>query len=336
MRALLLACSAAVACTQQAVEVQFDGSLSKPLPAACGAGSGSLARVMSENITSAEVQALHGLACPTLRERSARETLAYVTPWNSKGYAVAARHADQLSMVAPVWLQLEDTLDGALELRGQHNLDLEWLSAVKRGCAGSAEAGTSTDPAQRCTLVLPRVEWKSQHVSGSRHLQRAAVVLLKLLRKHAHLLDGIVLEAPVSPQHFELFSYLAERLHAAAPPSRAPPKKLPTPASMAARQAVTGRDHGFVFVLVLPPALLPEQSATGRRGYGITPSEFRHLASFVDRFSLMLYDYSMHRGKAGPNCPLHWQNVTVREFVAGADNPEQLSRKVLMGVPFYG
>jgi chitinase domain-containing protein 1 len=335
MRALLLACNAAaVACIQQEVGVQFDGSLSKPLPAACDAGS--LARVMSENITSAEVQALHGLACPTLRERSARETLAYVTPWNSKGYAVAARHAEQLSMVAPVWLQLEDAEDGALELHGQHNIDLEWLSAVKRGCAESTEAGTSADPAQRCALVLPRVEWKSQHARGSRHLQRAAVLLLKLLRKHAHLLDGIVLEAPVSPQLFELFSYLAERLHAAVSPRKALPHMLPTPASVAARQAVTGLDRGFVFVLVLPPALLPEQSATGRRGHGITPSEFRHLAGFVDRFSLMLYDYSMHRGKAGPNCPLHWQNATVREFVAGADNPEQLARKVLMGVPFYG
>jgi chitinase domain-containing protein 1 len=335
MRALLFACNvAAVVCAQQAVGVQVDGSLSKPLPAACN--TGSLKRVMSENITAAEVQALHGLACPTLREQPARETLAYVTPWNSKGYAVAARHAEQLSMVAPVWLQLEDTADGALELRGQHNIDLEWLSAVKRSCAGSAEAGASADSSQRCTLVLPRVEWKSQHLSGSRHLQRAAVLLLKLLRKHAHLLDGIVLEAPVSPQLFELFSYLAERLHAAAPPGKAAPKRLPTAASVAARNAVTGRDHGFVFVLVLPPALLPEQSATGRRGYGITPSEFRHLAGFVDRFSLMLYDYSMHRGKVGPNCPLHWQNATVREFIAGAGNPEQLARKVLMGVPFYG
>ena len=71
--------------------------------------------------------------------------LGYVTPWNSHGYDVAKTFGDKLSLVSPVWLQIQpsDKQNPSVPyiIGGTHDIDKNWIADVKN----------------RNALVVPRV-----------------------------------------------------------------------------------------------------------------------------------------------------------------------------------
>lgn len=289
---------------------------SAPVPQLCS--DSERLRLLAKNISVSELLGWKDLAC-TRSTASGLETLGYVTPWNGGGASFANRFADRFTYVSPVWFQIEDGKGGKLELRGEHNINVEWLRDVKRHCA--AEGGY-------CTKVVPRFEWKSAQQPTRSLVKFGVKLVMRLLRQHADLFDGVVLEAAVVPANFRLFETLGRALHDAQP--------------------------RLTFVLVIPPTAIAEETPDARRRTpGLKPSELLRLAHGttagsagsadgpVDRFSLMTYDYSAHRGRAGPNAPLFWQNSTVAALLAAAgplDSPaaRALARVILLGVPFYG
>eukprot|EP00698_Gefionella_okellyi_P011201 TRINITY_DN2944_c0_g1_i1.p1 TRINITY_DN2944_c0_g1~~TRINITY_DN2944_c0_g1_i1.p1 ORF type:complete len:226 (-),score=36.24 TRINITY_DN2944_c0_g1_i1:141-818(-) len=98
-------------------------------------------------------------------------------------------------------------------------------------------------------------------------------------------------------------------------------------------QALHNMDQQLI--LVIPPA-------TGRGGKQpsrdlFDSQDFEELLPFVDRFSLMTYDYSSSAGRVGPNAPLNWVMQTILRVL-----PERLrsdlsvTRKLLVGMNWYG
>jgi chitinase domain-containing protein 1 len=66
------------------------------------------------------------------------QVLAYVTPWNRKGYDLAVTFRSKLTHVSPVWYQLrrDKTLfKGAhthgFHLDGGHEVNQTWIKAVR-------------------------------------------------------------------------------------------------------------------------------------------------------------------------------------------------------------
>ncbi|CAK9293656.1 unnamed protein product [Gordionus sp. m RMFG-2023] len=82
-------------------------------------------------------------------------------------------------------------------------------------------------------------------------------------------------------------------------------------------------------VLVIPPPFYDEK----------TPGLFQrddmdHLKSFIDRFSVMTYDYATNVRSVGPNSPYSWIKKCV-EFLVD-DEDVVTRRKLFIGTNFYG
>ncbi|KAK2517868.1 hypothetical protein Q9966_014513 [Columba livia] len=73
-----------------------------------------------------------------------------------------------------------------------------------------------------------------------------------------------------------------------------------------------------------------EECMTNQPGM-FTKKEFDQLASAIDSFSLMTYDYSTPQ-RPGPNSPLPW----VRACVQVLDPDSKWRNKILLGLNFYG
>lgn len=58
--------------------------------------------------------------------------LAYVTPWNPKGYEIAEKFAAKFSHLSPVWLQLKiDHENEEVRLEGTQDIDYQWMKRVR-------------------------------------------------------------------------------------------------------------------------------------------------------------------------------------------------------------
>ncbi|CAI5456745.1 unnamed protein product [Caenorhabditis angaria] len=53
--------------------------------------------------------------------------LAYVTPWNNRGYDLAKQTAHKLSHISPVWLQAKPDC----KIEGTHDIDRNWISDLR-------------------------------------------------------------------------------------------------------------------------------------------------------------------------------------------------------------
>ncbi|VDK31620.1 unnamed protein product [Taenia asiatica] len=61
-------------------------------------------------------------------KKSGYDVLAYITPWNSKGYEKAELFANKFTIIAPVWFQLKPV---GYEITGHNNFDQKWMERVK-------------------------------------------------------------------------------------------------------------------------------------------------------------------------------------------------------------
>jgi chitinase domain-containing protein 1 len=305
--------------TSASVSVDADGSISpSPSPSATPRPCRSRASVLSKApvLQASGILASHDKYCDdTHRKAFKGETLAYVTPWNRRGYDVARDFAGKFTYVSPVWFQVQvdkGTREGTVQ--GKHEINLEWMDSVRSVCERTNESS--------CPLIVPRVSWEIGELPGSewtRVVGEAIKDILKTLDDYEF--DGVVFEGPRGNE-----DKLVKTIRALSKALRAAPRGGP----------YAKPDERMVFIYVAAPPVIHN----GKHITGMTPSFFRSLLPLVDRFSLMTYDFSVHRGDMqGPNAPIGWMAETalqvVSETAEGPERADALSR-VLLGQPFYG
>nr|POF11707.1 isoform 2 of chitinase domain-containing protein 1 [Quercus suber] len=106
--------------------------------------------------------------------------LAYITPWNSKGYEIAKRFNSKFTHLSPVWYDLKSQGTGLI-LEGRHNADVGWISELRR--SGDA-------------WVLPRVvleAFPAELLTRKKQRDKAIKLIVTECKDMGY--DGIVLEA---------------------------------------------------------------------------------------------------------------------------------------------
>lgn len=261
----------------------------------------------SSNLTTHAALRLASHVCPGAQQvkHFSGETLAYVTPWNSDGYEVCKQSGAKFTYIAPVWLQLRSSVgpDGSATatLTGTHDIDSAWMQAVTTNCRKSG--------AVTCPKIVPRVVWELPRVD-KRIIKDAVALILRAIEEY-HF-DGITLEIPLVPDAFPLIKVLGKAIH---------------------------HFRNGTFILVTPPAMMSAQGGSRQASAGLTFAAFKSLSTSVDRWSVMTYDYSVHRGSAGPNTPMAWVRDVIQSFARDAIDGREarlLSNKLLVGLPFYG
>lgn len=225
------------------------------------------------------------------------EVLGYVTPWNNHGYNVAKLFGGKLNFISPVWLQLRKQASNTLTLTGTHDIDLNWIEAVRNSSGHTVS-------------VVPRVLFDSWNVndlsslmSDSSDQEEVIKTLVNSAKKYNF--DGFVLE---------LWSQVVGRVN----------KKFLV--LMVQRMVSRFKKANIVLILVIPPA-----RSSGLEAFDA--EDFEQLADNVDAFSLMTYDFSSPQ-RPGPNSPLTWARDCVEKLVPHADDPRR--SKILLGLNFYG
>ncbi|MCO5590999.1 hypothetical protein L7F22_044975 [Adiantum nelumboides] len=237
--------------------------------------------------------------------------LAYVTPWNSKGYEMAKVFRHKFTHVSPVWYQLK--CEDKITLHGRHDVDQKWIDSVR---------------IEGRPMILPRVTMdglQMDDVLGQQEETNLAIDIITSECKTMHF-DGIVFEAwngwaysgildnPILRQkalHF--VRDLGSALHKI---------KLPRP----------NRNMRLIFVIPPPSA--------DKDAKHFTSTDMGMLHRFVDGFSLMTYDYSSSY-HPGPNAPLSWIQACLQSLLGGKQKVQgsdgiDPAAKILMGLNFYG
>ena len=113
--------------------------------------------------------------------------LAYITPWNSRGYDIAKIFAAKFTHLSPVWFQLKiDHENEELRLDGTHDIDSGWMKEVRQVNPG--------------IKFVPRVileEWTQlevQHLLDTNTMPSSVARLLSDTAKKYDF-NGFVLEA---------------------------------------------------------------------------------------------------------------------------------------------
>jgi len=194
------------------------------------------------------------------------------------------------------------------------------------------DAATASKPVSKCPAIVPRVVWEAGSLPND-EMQRAIGLIVDVIGKHT--LDGIVLEVSVTKQWFPWI------------------RKLYAALKHSSHKGFHGRD--LHLVLVLPPTVMDAKRHIVR---GLSPEDVASIAPFVDRFSLMTYDYSSSRGRIGPNAPIEWMRAMVRLLTSSAasdsgsmnvevhadgtteagreEAKHRLAKKILLGLNMYG
>ncbi|XP_048163609.1 chitinase domain-containing protein 1 isoform X4 [Corvus hawaiiensis] len=224
------------------------------------------------------------------------DVLGYITPWNSHGYDIAKIFGNKFMLISPVWLQVKRRGKERFQFTGLHDADQGWMKDVRK--------------TSKTIKIVPRIlfdGWTYQDfesVFGSEDEIEELSRNMVLLAKNENF-DGFVVEVwsqlgnQKQTELIHLLTHLSEALHEAQ----------------------------LKLILVIPPAVAAGTNQPGM----FTKKEFDQLASVIDSFSLMTYDYSApHR--PGPNSPLPW----VRACVEVLDPDSKWRNKILLGLNFYG
>ncbi|KFK30678.1 hypothetical protein AALP_AA6G014100 [Arabis alpina] len=235
--------------------------------------------------------------------------LAYITPWNSKGYDIAKIYNSKFTHLSPVWYDLKSQGNG-LVLEGRHNADKGWIQELRS--KGNA-------------LILPRVVLEAipGELLRKKKLREKAINLIVTECKEMEY-DGIVLESwsrwagygvlhdpDMRKMALQFVKQLGETLHSTSSPRN-------------------NQQHMQFMYVVGPP------HSENLQMYDFGPEDLQFLKDSVDGFSLMTYDFSNPQNP-GPNSPLKWIDLTLKLLLGSSNNIDSnLARKVLLGINFYG
>ncbi|XP_061996636.1 uncharacterized protein LOC133714529 [Rosa rugosa] len=233
--------------------------------------------------------------------------LAYITPWNSKGYDLAKRFNSKFTHISPVWYDLKSQ-GTSLILEGRHNADIGWISELR--IAGDA-------------WVLPRIvleAFPAELLTKKKQRNKAIDLIVSECKEMGY--DGIVLEswsrwAAYRVLHdpkmrnlaLQFIKDLGDALHAVT--------------------SERNNKHRLQLVYVIGP---PHSEKLQVHDFG--PKDLQSLSDAVDGFSLMTYDFSGPHNP-GPNAPLKWIDSTL-QLLLGTNKNSALASKILLGINFYG
>ncbi|KAG0492117.1 hypothetical protein HPP92_005219 [Vanilla planifolia] len=236
--------------------------------------------------------------------------LAYITPWNSRGYEVAKEFTSKFTHLSPVWYELKSQ-GKKLFLDGRHNVDMAWMLELKKS---------------RNALVLPRVvleAFPADLLLKKKQWSKATDIILKECKELEY--DGIVLESWSRWAHYGV-------LHD--PDMRRMALEFIKHVGLALHSlnSIRNSSHHLELIYVIPA---PRSQNLAEYDFG--PQDLHQIADVVDGFSLMTYDFSGPQNP-GPVAPLSWIHSSL-QLLLGADNqdgPPRHASKIFLGINLYG
>ncbi|CAK9165791.1 unnamed protein product [Ilex paraguariensis] len=243
------------------------------------------------------------------RRHFTNPVLAYITPWNSRGYELAKRFNSKLTHISPVWYDLKS--EGTkLVLEGRHNADTGWISELRM--KGDAQ-------------VLPRVVLEAIPVDLLRkRKQRDKAINLIIAECKEMEYDGIVLE---SWSRWAAYGVLHD------PDMRQMALQFIQQLGQAMHSVILDRnsEKSLQLVYVIGPP-----HSENLQEYDFGPEDLRSLSNAVDGYSLMTYDFSGPKNP-GPNAPLKWIHSIMQLLLGTSSGGSQsLAQKIFVGINFYG
>ena len=189
-------------------------------------------------------------------------TLAYVTPWNNRGYDIAKLFRGKFSHISPVWYNIEPHEPGQFKLSGKQDVDTGWIAGIRQTSIRSG------------AFIVPRFQFSRwtesdymaviQNQTISRSLAELIVIEIE-----EQGFDGMVLETGI-PIHYlsQLIITLSRFL----------------------------RNQSKQLYVVIPPLHVYHDREI------VTASDLALIEPFVHGFSLMTYDYtaSLNPGPNAP------------------------------------
>lgn len=235
--------------------------------------------------------------------------LAYITPWNNKGYDLAKSFNSKFTHLSPIWYDLRSQGTN-LVLEGRHNADIGWITELRM--KGDA-------------WVIPRVVLEAipkELLRKKKQRDKAIEMIITECKEMDY--DGIVLESwsrwaaygilhdPVMRNMaLQFIKQLGQALHSVS--------------------SEKNGKQGLQLIYVIGP---PHSEKLQEHDFG--PADLQSLSDYVDGFSLMTYDFSGPHNP-GPNAPLKWIHSTLQLLLGSVGKSDQsLARKILLGINFYG
>ncbi|XP_049848601.1 chitinase domain-containing protein 1-like [Schistocerca gregaria] len=225
-------------------------------------------------------------------------TLAYVTPWNSKGYHVASQFCCKFDILAPTWYNFGRDKTGPF-VRGRENARPAWIRKILSSAHQQCKSRGRPKITPRFLLEGGWDHTILAKTFDSRRTSQKLVELMMAEVKHFNF-SGIVIDA----SHFDA-------------KSTAKPPFLDFLNSLANQLK---KSNGQLILAIANDQRLFDHE------------DLVEFEPFVDYFSLMTYDYSSPR-KPGPSSPHEWA-LSIVKRLQGKDKTH--SKKILMGVNLYG
>ncbi|PKA64229.1 hypothetical protein AXF42_Ash009449 [Apostasia shenzhenica] len=233
--------------------------------------------------------------------------LAYITPWNSKGYEVAKEFTTKFTHISPVWYELRSE-GKKLVLNGRHNVDMGWISQLRIN--GNA-------------VVLPRVvleTFPADLLLKKKQWSKASNIILQECKEMEY--DGIVLE---SWSRWAAYGVLHDRN------LRSTALEFIKQLGQSMHSVNSLRNSNHLELIYVIPAPHSQNLAE----YDFGPQDLRELSGFVDGFSLMTYDFAGPQNP-GPNAPLSWMRSSMQLLLGGDHDGVNRSHMIFLGINLYG
>ncbi|XP_073288729.1 uncharacterized protein [Primulina huaijiensis] len=256
-------------------------------------------QVLAENMKTSEYKSRRNFTNPVL---------AYITPWNSRGYEMAKKYNNKFTHLSPVWYELKSQGTN-LVLEGRHNVDKEWILELRR--SGNAQ-------------LLPRVVLEAIPVNLlKKKKQQDRAVDLIITECMEMEFDGIVLE---SWSRWAAYGVLHD------PDMRSMGLRFIRQLGQAMHSIdlAQSRNWSLQLVYVIGPPRSNEL-----KEYDFGPEDIRYLSESVDGFSLLTYDFSGPQNP-GPNAPLKWIHSTLVLLLDTSVVDKILAKMIFLGINFYG
>ncbi|CEG76601.1 hypothetical protein RMATCC62417_11477 [Rhizopus microsporus] len=213
--------------------------------------------------------------------------LAYVTPWNNRGYDIVKEFKGKFDYVSPVWYYIQRRSPMEFDFDGEHDVDQSWMSEVRDISTGKGK-------------IVPRFQFRGwtgedlrAFVTSEQEIQHLAKEINNQVIKYNF--DGVVIECGY-PAFFQKFLIeLSILLH----------------------------QNQRELIVVLP-------SINDQYKQLMTPEMFNVMAQYIDKFSLMTYDYSSYDPNGGPNAPIEWIMDNI-EYLTNSSN----RHKLMVGLNMY-
>lgn len=235
--------------------------------------------------------------------------LAYITPWNSKGYDLAKRFISKFTHLSPVWYDLKSQGSG-LVLEGRHHADGRWISELRMKGNSKVVPRVVLEAFPRELLRKKKLRNKAINliVTECREMEYDGIVLESWSRWAAY---GILHDPEVRNMALQFIKQLGDALHS---------------------ESTSGdsKQHLELIYVIGPP------NSERLQEHDFGPEDLQTLSDAVDSFSLMTYDFSGSQ-QPGPNAPLKWIHSTLNLLLSSSGNgARKLNPKILLGINFYG